>query len=748
MDGRLDGTTWWARDADEPVLAASLMKVPVAMAATALDLDREVLVHPDFDSVVAGERFELDEEGDQDPDTWAEVGSSQTLRELRRRSIMFSGNLATNLVMELTGVAAVTELMPQVRRMISDRPATDAGIVNAASARDWGRFLGRVPTEVEDVMRGQTYRSGIPAGLPPGTQVANKTGWIDDHTHDMAIVRPEGGPPFALVVLTRLAGVPTDEGNARIADAARDAWGGGHELRGHHRAGRGGAAEPAAALAVHHRAASGDLGRQRDRAGDRQRRPGRSGRGAAELARARRVGGRLRGLPRGPAARGGAGPDHGPVRRLAGHRPHGRRQHPRQGCAGQRPARPGRPPTLELPTLVTVPVGEPDQIAETARLRVSEGFRTLKLKVGTDAATDVARVRACREGAGPDVALRVDANTGWDCLEAVRVIRALEDAGVDLELVEQPVGRRDLLGLAHVRRHVETPVMADESVFDLEDLVALVRHRAADLVNLKISKSGGITPALELADVARKHGLGVSVGCMIESAVGVSAAAALAARVECDLEPDLDGAWWLADGAPYAERVAYADGQVLGRMDDMRASREVGVHREPDESSERVTSLAFGEEVFVVEARRSGPGCSRRTSRPTSTRPVTPAGSAATRSRRTTRSRWRAASSARRTSGAGWATRASTARGWCTSASARSGRGCPATPPTRRRPPYRSGPAPGRPLLLRSARRDGQPRGVRDRPGSAARQRRGGRGRAGDARRPPGHAARRRSTSR
>ena len=91
---------------------------------------------------------------------------SQTLRELRRRSIVFSGNLATNLVMEQTGVAAVTAVMPQVRRMIGDLPATDAGIVNAASARDWGLLLGRVPAAVEEVMRGQTYRSGIPAGLP------------------------------------------------------------------------------------------------------------------------------------------------------------------------------------------------------------------------------------------------------------------------------------------------------------------------------------------------------------------------------------------------------------------------------------------------------------------------------------------------------------------------------------------------------------------------------------------------------
>jgi beta-lactamase class A len=222
--GGLDGTTWWEQDADEPVLAASLMKVPVAMAATALDLDAEVPVHPDFESVVPGERFELDEGYDQDPDTWAEVGRTQTLRELRRRSIVFSGNLATNLVMEQTGVAACTAVMPQVRRMISDQPATGAGIVNEASARQWGELLARVPREVEDVMLGQTYRDGIPRGLPADIPVANKTGWIEDHTHDMAIVRPPEGEPFALIVLTRLAGVPTDEGSARIAEVAREAW--------------------------------------------------------------------------------------------------------------------------------------------------------------------------------------------------------------------------------------------------------------------------------------------------------------------------------------------------------------------------------------------------------------------------------------------------------------------------------------------------------------------------------------------
>ena len=144
-------------------------------------------------------------------------------------------------------------------------------------------------------------------------------------------------------------------------------------------------------------------------------------------------------------------------------------------------------------TDVTLAAGDAGSLAAAAQARVADGFEVLKLKVGTDAATDVARVKAVREAVGPGVALRLDANQGWDAFSAIAVIHALEDAGVAVEVVEQPVAAADLIGLAHVTANVDTPVMADESLFTLEDLVEIIRLDAADLVNVKLAKCGGLT---------------------------------------------------------------------------------------------------------------------------------------------------------------------------------------------------------------------------------------------------------------
>jgi L-alanine-DL-glutamate epimerase-like enolase superfamily enzyme len=205
--------------------------------------------------------------------------------------------------------------------------------------------------------------------------------------------------------------------------------------------------------------------------------------------------------------------------------------------------------TRRVPTDVTLAAGDPDALADAAARRSGEGFEVLKLKVGTDAGTDARRVRAVREAVGPGVRIRLDANQGWSARDAVRVISALEDADLGVELVEQPVAAADLDGLAWVTDRVQTPVMADESVFGVRDLVEVIRRRAADLVNVKLAKCGGISAARTLLELARAHGMGSMVGSMMESHIGVGAAASVAAACGVTVVPDLDAAWWAAEPA-------------------------------------------------------------------------------------------------------------------------------------------------------------------------------------------------------
>ncbi|HEY6739770.1 MAG TPA: dipeptide epimerase [Actinopolymorphaceae bacterium] len=200
--------------------------------------------------------------------------------------------------------------------------------------------------------------------------------------------------------------------------------------------------------------------------------------------------------------------------------------------------------TRRIPTDVTLSADDAAGLATAAATRVSEGFTVLKAKVGTHAREDVARVRAIREAVGPDVTIRLDANQGWTPRDAVRAISAMEDAGLAVELVEQPVAAADLDGLAFVTSRVDTPILADESVFDVRDLVEMIRRRAADLVNVKLAKCGGIAQARTLLSLARTYGIGTMVGSMMEGPVGVGAAAALVASDGTSLVSDLDAAWW------------------------------------------------------------------------------------------------------------------------------------------------------------------------------------------------------------
>ena len=216
--------------------------------------------------------------------------------------------------------------------------------------------------------------------------------------------------------------------------------------------------------------------------------------------------------------------------------------------------------TTRIRTDMTLSAGEPSAVATISEELATAGFTCLKLKASA-AHDTVAVIRAVRAAVGSDLTLRIDANQAWEAETAIRVIRAAEDAGLALELVEQPVAAHDLDALAAVTAAVDTPIMADESVRTARDVRTIAERGAADLVNLKLAKTGGLAEALAAAEAARTAGLGVVIGCMMESHVGVSAAAHLAAAVAPDVVHDLDAAFWLRR-SPVTGGVALSDDVV------------------------------------------------------------------------------------------------------------------------------------------------------------------------------------------
>jgi len=216
----------------------------------------------------------------------------------------------------------------------------------------------------------------------------------------------------------------------------------------------------------------------------------------------------------------------------------------------------------ELETDLTISVNDPETMAADTRDAVARGFRILKVKVGKGGETDVERVRRVREAAGPDAVLRIDANQGWTPEEAVRTIGMMEDAGLNIELVEQPVSCHNFKGMQYVTAHTATPVLADESVFAPEDAARIIEEHGADLINIKLMKTGGIYPAEKICDMAEANGIACMMGCMLESAVSVSGAAHLAAARSVVTMCDLDGPSLCAEN-PYAGGPIYREQQIL-----------------------------------------------------------------------------------------------------------------------------------------------------------------------------------------
>ncbi|MFD2629365.1 mandelate racemase/muconate lactonizing enzyme family protein [Oceanobacillus kapialis] len=183
-----------------------------------------------------------------------------------------------------------------------------------------------------------------------------------------------------------------------------------------------------------------------------------------------------------------------------------------------------------IETDYTVSVNTPEEMARDASQYVQDGFSVLKVKVGKDLIeTDIQRIQAIRKQIGPDIKIRLDANQGWKPKEAVRAIQRMEDLGLAIELVEQPVKADNLDGLHYVTSHTDTLIMADESVFTARDARRVLEAGAADLINIKLMKAGGIHEAIKIAKLAAIYHVECMVGSMIETKIGITAAAHFAA---------------------------------------------------------------------------------------------------------------------------------------------------------------------------------------------------------------------------
>ncbi|MCP3030275.1 dipeptide epimerase [Halobacillus sp. A1] len=184
----------------------------------------------------------------------------------------------------------------------------------------------------------------------------------------------------------------------------------------------------------------------------------------------------------------------------------------------------------ELETDYTVSVNDPEQMAIDAEQYIKNGFNVLKIKVGKDdIEKDIQRITAIREKIGPAPTIRLDANQGWTAKEAVHAIRKMEQMELNIELVEQPVAAYDIDALKQVTDHTSTPIMADESVFTPQDAKKVLETKSADLINIKLMKAGGIHQALKINQLAEAYGIPCMVGSMIETKLGITAAAHFAA---------------------------------------------------------------------------------------------------------------------------------------------------------------------------------------------------------------------------
>jgi o-succinylbenzoate synthase len=214
-------------------------------------------------------------------------------------------------------------------------------------------------------------------------------------------------------------------------------------------------------------------------------------------------------------------------------------------------------------TDITISMDETEKMVADSLHAVELGYETLKIKIGDNPKIDIERVTAIHNAIDKNIKLRLDANQGWTAQESVMLLHILEKKDIIAEFIEQPVPADDIDGLKYIKERVQTPLLADETIFSLKDARRVLEMQAVDYVNIKLAKTAGISQALKLADLSKEYNTKCMIGCMLEGPISVTAGVHVAsAKADIITMLDLDAISLLASH-PVETNIKFNESEII-----------------------------------------------------------------------------------------------------------------------------------------------------------------------------------------
>lgn len=214
-----------------------------------------------------------------------------------------------------------------------------------------------------------------------------------------------------------------------------------------------------------------------------------------------------------------------------------------------------------FPVDKTISIGTDEEMVADALQVKKEGFGIVKVKLGLGVKSDITKIKLIREAIGSDMAIRIDANQGWSKLDAIKIINAIEQ--YDVEVIEQPLKYWDFDGHALVRDKVSIPLMADESLFSEFDAIKIIKSNAFDIFNIKLMKCAGLYNAIKINSIGQASGFECMLGCMLESNIGISAAASFIGAKSNVTKADIDSVLHIHQPPQITGGVQFKDGNAV-----------------------------------------------------------------------------------------------------------------------------------------------------------------------------------------